>query len=256
MLIRATLAMLLAASPSLAQTAPLRVTYAVYAHGFNVAAIQASIAVSPSNYRLQVSYRLSGLIGLVMSGDATTTAEGRFATGAVLPTEMFSVSHARGVTRVTQLNWQDGHPVTMQLFPPIGTEREPVPPADQAGTIDTLSAMAGLLRQIAATGRCEASQKTFDGRRLSLFTARTVGEEALEATSRSSFESGMALRCDFDGRQIGGFAHDEDPRVKGKPNDGTAWFARLKPGEPLIPVRIAFDSPSVGRATMYVTADE
>ena len=261
MLIRLTLAGLLAAPPSMAspgvaETGPLRLTYAVYAHGFNVAAIQASVAVSPSAYRLQVSYRLSGLIGLVMSGDATTTAEGRFATGAVLPNEMFSVSHARGVTRVTQLNWKAGQPVLTQLLPPIGPERELVPASDQAGTIDTLSAMAGLLQQVTATGRCEANQKTFDGRRLSLFTARTVGEQALEKTSRSSFEDGSALRCDFDGRQIGGFAHDEDPSVKGKPNYGSAWFARLKPGEPLVPVRITFQSPSVGQATMYLTGDE
>lgn len=256
MLIRATVAMLLTALPCLAQTVPLPLTYVVYAHGLQVAAVQASIAVSPSAYRLQVSYQLGGLVGLLMSGDATTTTEGRFTAGAVQPTEMLSVSHARGVARVTQLTWQGDRPVTTQLIPPLGLERAPVPPRDQAGTVDTLSAMAGLLRQVAATGRCEASQNTFDGRRLSVVTARTVGEETLERTSRSSFRGGRALRCDFSGRQTGGFAYDEDPRVKGRPHDGSAWFAPMAPGGPVVPVRIAFMLSPAGWATMYVTAGE
>ena len=64
------------------------------------------------------------------------------------------------------------------------------------------------------------------------------------------------MRCDFDGRQIGGFAHDEDPRIKGRAHVGSAWFAPLIPGGTLVPVRIAFASPSVGQATIYVRAGE
>jgi len=165
-----------------------------FMHGLQIAALQASIAVSPSAFRLQVFSQPSGLAGLLMSGDATTSTEGRFAAGAVLPAKMLSVFHARGVTRVTQLTWQGNRPVTTQLLPTFGPEREPVPPRDQVGTVDMLSAMAGLLRQVTEPGRCEASQKTFDGRRLSLFNARTVGEETLDAAGRSSFRSSSALR--------------------------------------------------------------
>ena len=46
--------------------------------------------------------------------------------------------------------------------------------------------------------------RTFDGRRAVEIQARTVGEELLEPTDRSSF-GGKALHCDFSGRMVSGF---------------------------------------------------
>ena len=93
---------------------------------------------------------------------------------------------------------------------------------------------------------------TFDGRRLSSLEAHTVGEEVLPKTDRSSFE-GPALRCDFEGRQLGGFVHDDDLNVLRRPQHGSAWFASLAPGAPPVPVRITFSTRILGAATMYLT---
>ena len=238
--------------PAWADDAPLKLAYSAYADGLNVMDMQASLAISPESYRLQVSYHLTGLVGLLVHADATTTVDGRFRGEAAEPRELFSAGHMRGEPRVTQIDWRDGKPILSQLVPLVDEERDPVPVEQQLHTIDSLSAMAGLLRRLSATGKCEGGATTFDGRRLSRIDVRTVGEEMLKPTSRSSFQ-GAALRCDFEGRQLAGFIHDGDEAVLRRPQHGSAWFARLAPGAPLVPVRITFETRQFGAATMYLT---
>lgn len=238
--------------PAWADDAPVKLAYSAYADGLNVMDMQASLAMSPQSYRLQVSYHLTGMVGLLVHADATTTVDGRFHGEAAEPRELFSSGHMHGESRVTQIDWQNGKPVLSQLVPPVDEERDPVPVEQQLHTIDSLSAMAGLLRRLSDTGKCEGVATTFDGRRLSQIDVRTIGEEVLKPTGRSSFQ-GAALRCDFEGRQLAGFIHDADEAVLRRPQRGSAWFARLAPGSPLVPVRITFETRQFGAATMYLT---
>ncbi len=236
-----------------AQPSPTRLSYATYIGGLNAVDIDASIAISPQRYRLQLSYRLTGLVGAIVHGDGATTVDGRFQGELPMPGDLLSTGHFRGRPYVMRLEWRDGTPVVTQLDPPDREEREPVPPEQQADTVDSLSAMAALLHQVASTGRCDGVRRTFDGRRLSELQARTVGEESLPQTSRSSF-TGTALRCDFEGRQLAGFLRDADQAGPRRVQRGSAWFARLVPGGPPLPIRITFDARSFGEATMYLTA--
>ena len=158
----------------------------------------------------------------------------------------------RGRPLVTQIDYPGGNPRVVQLAPPVEDDRESVPASLQPGTIDSLSAMAELVASVARTGRCDGAQRTFDGRRLSELSARTVGEESLAPTGRSTF-SGRALRCDLEGRQIAGFAKDADPAAA-RPLHGSAWFASLAPGTPAVPVRISFETRFFGAATAYLVA--
>lgn len=235
-----------------AQAPPKHLTYSGYAHGFNVVDLTASLAVAPKAYRIEVGYSLVGVLGAVLHGDGKTVVNGRFEGLRAEPNDLFSTGHFRGDPRVTQMVWRGGTPVTLQLVPPVADERDPVPSADQADTIDTLSAMVALIHQVEQTGKCEGSDRTFDGRRLSQIAARTAGEEELEPTGRSMFH-GKALRCNFEGRQLAGFRHDTDPEEQRREQTGAAWFARLVPGDLPVPVRIVFNTPQFGDTTMYLT---
>ncbi len=229
-----------------------RLNYATYIGGLDALDLDASIAISPERYRLQVSYRLTGLVGAIVHGQGDSIVDGRFQDNTPVPRELFSAGQFRGRPYVMRVDWQEGRPVIMQQDPPDRIEREPVPLEQQLHTIDALSALAALLRQVAATGRCDGALHTFDGRRLSEFQAHTVGQESLPETSRSTF-TGTALRCDFQGRQLGGFAVGEDQDRRGRIQHGSAWFAALAPGQPPVPVRIAFHAGGLGDATMYLT---
>ncbi len=241
----------LSAQPALAQPTPVTLHYAAYITGLKMIDVEASVALAPQSYRLAVGYRLTGIVGALFSGDAVTTVQGRFVGDAAVPIDFLSTGHFRGEPRTTQIEWHDGNPVITQMIPPDDTERDPVPPADRLHTIDSLSAMAVLLRRVGSTGRCDGQVRTFDGRRLSELQAHTVGEETLAATSRSLFQ-GTALRCDFEGRQLAGFLRDADQSALRRPQRGSAWFARLTPGAAPVPVRISFNLRSFGDATMYL----
>ena len=239
--------------PAAAQPASVQLSYATYIAGLSAADVQASIALSPQRYRLHLSYRLTGLVGAIVHGEGASTVEGRFDGTAPQPIGLFTTGHFRGRAYVTEIGWQNGRPAIMRQEPPDSDEREPVPEALQANTIDSLSAMAALLRQVASAGGCDGTRRTFDGRRLSELQARTVGVDDLPETSRSSFK-GVALRCDFEGRQIAGFLRDADQAGLRRVQRGSAWFAPLKPGALPVPVRVTFDARTFGEATLYLTS--
>ncbi len=241
-----------AAPPALADEAAVHASYVGYARGFNLLSLDTVLAIHTADYRLQVSYRLAGAVGVFVHGDANTVVDGRFVSGHAEPRQFFSVGHLRGNLQVTQIDWQSGSPKVVQLVPPAEAERDPILASDQAHTIDALSGMAVLMRQATYAGRCDGAMRTFDGRRLAEISAHTVGEETLDETSRSSFH-GPALRCDFQWRQLAGFLHDDDQAALLRPLQGSAWLARLQPGQPLIPVRIAITARFLGDTTLYLT---
>lgn len=239
-------------APAWAQPAgAVQAYYEAYAAGVNVVQMEAAFTVDPDRYAIRLDYRTVGAFGLLLSSRQNTVVEGRFVGTRPAPERFYSSGVLRGAPRVTQIDYRDGQPVVRQLQPPTETEREQVASADQANTVDTLSAMAALIRQVNTSGRCEGRLATFDGRRLSVLEARSGGEQALERTGRSSF-AGLALRCDFVGRQLGGFMLDEDRERLQRPHTGTAWLASVTAGGPKIPVRIAFRTRWFGEATMYL----
>ena len=245
-MIRSILVLLLLAAPAHAADA----YYETYAAGVPVAGIDARFELGPERYRLTLEFRTLGALNLLVRSRQRSTVEGRFVGGSAAPERFFSTGTLRGEPRATQIDYPEGQPVIRQLIPPNKAERELVPPERQANTIDTLSASAALMRRIALTGRCDGRAITFDGRRLAALDARTTGTQTLEPTGRSTF-AGPAMRCDFTGRQIGGFMLDEDRATLERPQQGTAWFAAVD--GTVIPVRVAFKTRWVGDATAYLT---
>ena len=238
-----------------ARAQPVSAHYAAYSTGLNVLSLNAEFAIGSRDYRVHLTYHIAGTVGVLVRAEQDTVVEGTFNGDHPVPRRFYSFGHFRGRPRVTQIDYPKGQPDIRTLTPPNEEEREQIAPAEQAGTIDSLSAMAQLVRQVNATGRCEGHSRTYDGRRLAELTARTAGREVLEQTSRSNF-AGSALRCDFEGRQLAGFRLDADRTAAQRPRRGTAWFAAASPGGPMIPVRIQFETDLIGNLTMYLAPSE
>jgi hypothetical protein len=229
------------------------IDYQLYVHGLRIGRLEAGLDLRAGKYRIEVAFRTFGLVGWLFRGHQLDIAEGRLGRLQPEPLRFSGDGFWHGAPRRVLIDYVGGQPVLRNLEPPIDDDREAVPPALQANTMDTLSAMVLLIRRIAATGRCEAAVDTFDGRRAVQFSARTVGEEDLEATRRSSF-SGRALRCDFEGKLLAGFHQQDSEAERRKKRHGSAWFAAAVPGAPLLPVRIEFETTWFGDATMYLIA--
>ena len=245
--------MFAAAGPAAASAGTIDVQYTGYSHGFTVLKLAGTLNLGPDSYAAHVTFHTAGLIGMVVHTDNDSQVSGSFKGGQAMPVLFEGSGHLRGADRVTKIGYVDGNPVIQTLTPPPERERTPVPPADTAHTIDTLSAVALLIRQVEQDKKCDGTVTTFDGRRLSVQTAHTTGQEVLPKTDRSIF-AGQALRCDFDGRQLAGFIRNENEDDLRKPRHGTAWLADMVPGAPPVPVRVAFENKLLGQVTLYLTS--
>jgi hypothetical protein len=233
-------------------TAPFHARYDTYAAGMHVAEVETGLSLGPWTYQLNLGYHTTGMVGFFFRGHQFDFVDGSWHGVQAEPSRFVGEGSWRGIDRQADIEYQDGKPIIRQLSPPNDAEREPVPEALQAHTIDTLSALAELIRVVDATGRCETAVRTYDGRRAVAIEAHTVGEEVLEPTDRSSF-AGRTLRCDFSGRMLAGFLFGDDRERDSKPMHGSAWLAPLAAGGPRLPVRMTFETKWFGEATMYLT---
>jgi hypothetical protein len=241
-----------AQTPASVAPSALHASYQTYAAGLHVAEVETGFSFGPWNYQMNLEYHTTGMAGFFFRGHQFDYVTGSWRGGRATPSKFVGEGEWRGQERLAQIDYLQGRPSIRQLVPPNANEREPVPDTLQSNTIDTLSALAELIHVVRGTGRCETAVRTYDGRRAVEIEARTVGEETLESTARSSF-AGKALRCDFSGHMLAGFKFGEDRERESKPMHGSAWLAPVVAGGPPLPVRMVFETRWFGDATMYLT---
>ena len=240
--------------PALADTpSATHLNFLIYAAGLNVVRVQSDVEFSADRYRVNIAYQTAGVFGAIISSQITSFVQGRWAGTQPAPIRFASWGDLRGEERRTVIDYVRGQPEVKELRPAVDADRDPVPPARQRDTIDTLSAIAMLVRQVATSGRCDGHALTFDGRRLTEISAKTAGTETLKPEGGADF-AGAALRCEITGEQLAGFKHDENEADLHKPHRSTVWLAGVVPSGPMLPVRVVFETPFFGHATAYLTA--
>ena len=230
---------------------PQHLHYVAYSTGFRVLDVVADVDLEPPGYTVALSVHTIGLFGTLVHGATQSSVRGRWSGLAAVPAAYDSRGFWRGEQIHVAITYADGQPTVTTLLPANTGEREAVPVALWAKTVDNLSAMAALLHDVATTGRCDGHRRVFDGRRLSEIAAATTTVETLPETGRSAFH-GPALRCEFSGRLLAGFKYEDNRARAARPQRGVAWFAPLRPGGPAVPVRIQFATPFFGDATLYL----
>jgi hypothetical protein len=227
--------------------------YTLYVVGLPVGDATVSLDLGTSAYRAGLRFHTTGIADMFVGDRVDEHTSGRFESDRPSPVEYFSTGRRHGTDRIVGMTWHDGTPVVTTITPANSTEREDVPAALLAHTVNPLDAIILLLRQVARTGRCEASSRAFDGRRLQLLEARTLGDEDIPPSGRSSF-SGRALRCDFTDKTLAGFrlgpGRDDDLRD----HHGTVWLAQISPAGQKLPVRASVETRWFGDATIYLTS--
>ncbi len=236
-----------------ATTGTVTVAYEGFAHGLIVLKLSATLTMTKAGYTGRLTMRTAGMVGWLVHMDNDSQVAGRFADGQAVPLTYDSTGSMRGVARTTHITYQNGVPHVAVLYPPVELDRTAVPADQTAATMDTLSAMAALMREAGERGTCDGTAKLFDGRRLTALTAHTVGPETLPASSKSPY-AGPTLRCDFEGVRLAGFVKADSEAQQRLPRRGTAWLAPLVPGAPPVPVRVAFENKLLGQVMLYLTS--
>jgi hypothetical protein len=245
------LAALLAVPARAQDRGDIHAVYDTYVAGLRVANVEAGFGSGPWSYQVRLAYHTVGMAGFFYGGHQLNMVTGSWTDNRSAPHEYSGDGIWRGLHRKTLIDYLQGQPRIRSLVPPNETDRQAVPADLQANTIDVLSAVADLMRQVAATGTCDGTVHTYDGRRATEALSHTVRIETLAPTDRSTF-SGKALRCDFEERMLAGFLQSDDETQR-HPLRGSAWLARVVPGAMPLPVRLTLETGWFGDATTYLT---
>jgi hypothetical protein len=247
----ALLAIPLAALAAPAVAEPLRAVYSVRGGGVQVMQVEAVFDFdTPGRYSVRADWRSTGVARIFGSARFSAVSEGRLAGGEARPGRYVLDGAWRGEPRRVVLDYPGGQPVMRQRLPQEDPEREPVPPEMTRDTIDQLSATAQLIRMVAETGRCDGRASIYDGARRVEMQTRTAGRDRLFPWSTAWH--GEATRCAFTGRQVAGFRRSDNGDRAREPQEGTAWLAPPRAGDPPIPVRLEIPSRWLGALSIYL----
>lgn len=215
--------------------APWRAEYALTVAGVTVMEAQVVFDIDGAGYRVETRTRSRGLATLVARGHSRALAEGAWRNGAAQPRRYETEGQWRGAARNVTLDYPGGSPRIRRLEPPEDMPRTPVPEEALPGTLDSLSILAMLAKQVGATARCDGRARMFDGRRLTDFAARTIGQTP------------EGLHCEIEARAIAGIPTDRDPTQARAPQLLQTWFVQPMPGGPAVPRQVEFPSRWWGR---------
>ena len=193
-----------------------------------------TVEQSAEAYSIVAEAETRSLADLFVDLRSRLQVRGRVVDGAPLPAAMRAETHRRGADFSTRIDYGADGNVTAEVLPPPSRSLTPVTAVQMRGTIDQLTAYLWLARALARRGSCALALGVFDGRRRYDLNFADAPAEALSGVS------GTAQVCRMSRHRIAGFPTDQaDSRTTDK---GKLWFARLVPGDVMIPVRMDFDS--------------
>ncbi|WP_207540094.1 DUF3108 domain-containing protein [Sabulicella rubraurantiaca] len=229
---------LILAIPAVA--APWRAEYTVTMAGVTMMEAQVTFDLDGPGYWVESRSRSRGVANIFASGAYVTRATGAWQGNAAVPRRYSLEGQARGAARRIVIDYENAVPRIRVLEPLEDMPRTPIPEEAIPGTVDSLSALATLVRQVSRTARCDASTRMFDARRLTLFAARTVGQE------------GEGLRCELESRHIAGIPRQRDAGQAAQPQIIHTWFVRPHENGPAIPGRIELATRWWGRIEAHL----
>src|ERR1700747_1899151 len=86
----------------------VHLTYDTYAARLEVMQMHVFFGIGPWNYRINLNYHTTGLVGFFYRGQQVNTARGNWDDGRASPLEFFGDGTWRGHRRQTLIDYEDG----------------------------------------------------------------------------------------------------------------------------------------------------
>ena len=203
--------------------------------GIRVLSLKSRTAEDAGRYSIAVDYRTEGMARMFVDLTTRAQVQGRLIEGSAQPEWFRNDSSRNGIERHNRVEYRpDGAVVGASTPPPP----DPITPQSARGTIDNLTAYLRLERQLAAKGSCALTDRVFDGRHRYDLVFTDVGRKTLAPSGGQNF-AGEAIACQMTRHIREGVPNAE--RDEGA-RSGTIWYARLIPGDLMVPVRMQLDT--------------
>lgn len=160
-------------APAAARAAPataeaIRIRYAVSLIGLPIGTAIISGWVAPTDYRVELSTRLSGLASLLSSSRGAATATGVLSGSRALPATYATTSANAQQSRTIRMAMKAGTVQDVDISPPFDPyiTRVPVTAADKRNIVDPLSALVMTVpgtADLAGPAACDRTVPVFDG---------------------------------------------------------------------------------------------
>ncbi len=223
----------------------IHLRYGVFVHGYHALSADADYVLQPWGYGVETHLYTVGLASWFLTLNLMSSAQGHFNGDDVAPVSFSNSGFAHGEEETTHIDFDlTGPHVTVLL--PVEKQREPLPQAELKQSVDMLSFLVELTHRISLKQDCTLSRPVFDGVRLSYLEVHGPSQTTIPQDHGSYFKND-ALKCEFTGRQIGGFSlGSRFKAAQSSPHKGAIWFVHDQQGG-FIPARVEFAHYKMGQ---------
>jgi len=237
-------AMGLLAAPARAAD-PIALRFEVYGLvGLHVLTLKSNIDEGGDRYAISVDYATTGVAGLFVDVKTRAQVRGRLTQTAAQPEAYRKDTRRNGEDRHNRVDYLPDGTVVGGSMPALPA---PIPASAGRGTVDNLTAYFLLERQLARTGNCALAVSVFDGRYRYDLHFSDAGTKKLPYGGGQRFE-GATTACRMTRRNI---STGSDPEQEEGARQGTIWYAKLTPGDLMVPVRMELET-QIGGVTAYL----
>jgi hypothetical protein len=197
-MLRLLLSALLALSAAGAQAQTTHAaTYDLTLGGLRAGVVSFSAVEDGGRYSAAAKAVSSGIVALVQDLGYDARSTGRLNGGGFVPSRYEETANTGERTSRAVMEYVGGVPQIKAYDPPQGRRKRDVDPATQGGTVDPMTAIYALLRDVPREEVCRLDVPVFDGRRASRVT--TAGPQA----------DGNRIVCEGEYRRVAGFSRSQ-----------------------------------------------
>lgn len=168
----------LAAMPARADQSD-RIVFDVELKGIRAGELAINGKITNGAYGANGVLQTAGLVGWLRKIKFTASVTGLVSNGRFTPLKYTETDEAPGRDATHAIIYKNGTPVSVSRVPPRKPKPRDVDPAQQGGTVDPLTALYAVLRDVPRDAACQLDVKMYDGARRSqvrLFNPRPDGK--------------------------------------------------------------------------------
>jgi len=209
--------------------------------GMHVASDRTVISETGDRYAITGDLQTLGAAGLFQDLKKHSEARGRLVATGAQPETYRAETRRNGAERRDKVDFRIARVASGGSTPP---ESSPALPTRDA--VDPLTAYFLVERQLGRDGDCAMKVPVFDGHNRYNLVFSDAGEQTLSPSGGQKY-SGSAKACRMQREAVAGYPNGENDM----PRQGTIWYARLVPGDLMLPVRLKM-ATSIGTMDGYL----